>query len=449
MRRADAAIETGTVSALNHEGEGVVHAGKTVFVNRALPGERVRFQRRQQHRRHDEAELLEILAAAPQRVAPRCAQFGTCGGCALQHLDGAAQLAHKDRQLHDILARLGRVTPERWLEPLAGPQWEYRRRARLGARFVHRKGRSLVGFRERLSTYITDTEQCHVLAPPAGALLRPLGELLTALTIRERIPQIELAIADAVTVLVLRVLSEPDAADLEQLRAFERRHGVRFYLQPGGPASMRPLSEPAPALSYTLPESGVTLDFEPGDFVQVNAAMNRLLVQRALALLAAPGDARVLDLYCGLGNFTLPLARQAASVVGVEGDAGLIERARANARRNGIDNVRFHVADLAVTPDGGAPWLAGGATHLLLDPPRVGAQALLPAVAALQPRRLVYVSCHPATLARDLGLLVHEHGFKLVAAGVADMFPHTAHVESLAVLEPAGHHPRGRHSGGA
>jgi 23S rRNA (uracil1939-C5)-methyltransferase len=437
LKEANAASETGTVSALNHDGEGVVHAGKTAFVNGALPGERVRFQRRRRHRRHDEAELLEVLQAAPQRVVPRCAQFGTCGGCALQHLDGAAQLVHKDLQLRENLARLGRVEPERWLEPLHGPQWEYRRRARLGARYVHGKGRSLVGFRERLSTYITDIGQCHVLAPPAGALLRPLGELLSALAIRERVPQIELAIADGVTALVVRVLSEPGEADLERLRAFEREQGVRFYLQPGGPASVRPLTEPAPELSYALPESGVTLHFEPGDFLQVNAAMNRLLVERTIELLAPDAAARVLDLFCGLGNFTLPLARHAGSVVGVEGDAGLIERARANAARNGIDNVGFHAADLAAAPQAGAPWLAGGATHVLLDPPRVGAQALLPAVAAQRPRRLVYVSCHPATLARDLGLLVHEHGFNLLAAGVADMFPQTTHVESLAVLEPA------------
>ncbi len=437
MKSAPAPSELGTVSALNHDGAGVVHAGKTAFVGGALPGEQVRFRRRRRHRRHDEAELLEVLQAAGERVVPRCAQFGICGGCALQHLDGAAQLAHKEQQLREDLARLGRVEPAQWLAPLTGAQWAYRRRARLGARFVHRKNRSLVGFRERLSTCITDTEYCHVLAPPAGGLLRPLGELLSALTIRERIPQIELAVADTVTALVLRVLSEPAAADLAQLRDFERVHAVRFYLQPGGPASVRPLGEPAPELSYALPEADVVLRFEPGDFVQVNAAMNRQLVQRAIELLAPDAAARVLDLYCGLGNFTLPLARRAGSVVGVEGDAGLIERARANAVRNGITNVSFHAADLATAPAPAAPWLAAGATHVLLDPPRVGAAALLPAVAALGPRRVVYVSCHPATLARDLGLLVHEHGFKLLAAGVADMFPQTAHVEALAVLEPA------------
>jgi 23S rRNA (uracil1939-C5)-methyltransferase len=430
------APETGTVVALNHDGDGVVHAGKSAFVAGALPGEVVRFRRRRHHRRHDEAELLEVLEAAPERVTPRCAQFGVCGGCALQHLAGAAQLRLKAGQLRENLARLGRVEPATWLEPLTGPEWQYRRRARLGARFVTKKGRSLVGFRERLSTYITDIDTCHVLAPPAGELLQPLGALITALSIRERLPQIELAIADAAVALVLRVLAPPSAADLERLRQFEREHGVRFYLQPGGPASIRPLTEPAPVLSYALPESGLVLEFEPGDFMQVNAAMNRQLVARAIELLAPGPVAHVLDLYCGLGNFTLALARRAAAVVGVEGDAGLVERARANARRNGIDNAAFHVADLAAAPNPASAWLADGVTHVLLDPPRAGALALLPAVAMLRPQRIAYISCHPATLARDLGLLVHEHGFKLVAAGVADMFPQTAHIESIAVLEP-------------
>jgi 23S rRNA (uracil1939-C5)-methyltransferase len=437
LKRTPAVAETGTVSALNHEGEGVVHAGKTAFVAGALPGEAVRFQRRRHHRRHDEAELLEVLEPSARRVTPRCAQFGVCGGCALQHLDGAAQLAMKQQQLCEDLARLARVEPATWLAPLAGPEWQYRRRARLGARFVTRKGRSLVGFRERLTTFVTDIDSCHVLAPPAGELLRPLGALISALSIRERLPQIELAIADAVVALVLRVLDPPSAADLDLLRAFEQERGVRFYLQSGGPATVRPLTEPAPVLSYALPEAGVVLQFEPGDFIQVNGAMNRLLVERAITLLAPGPGSRVLDLYCGLGNFTLALARHAAAVVGVEGDAGLVERARANARRNGIDNAAFHATNLAVAPAPASAWLAGGITHVLLDPPRAGALELLPALAALGPERVVYVSCHPATLARDLGLLVHEHGFKLVAAGVADMFPQTAHVESIAVLEPA------------
>lgn len=434
MKRTPAVPETGTVSALNHEGEGVVHVGKTAFVAGALPGEAVRFVRRRHHRRHDEAELLEVLEPTARRVTPRCAQFGVCGGCALQHVDGAAQLAMKQQQLCDNLARLARVEPATWLAPLAGPEWQYRRRARLGARFVTKKGRSLVGFRERLTTYVTDIDTCHVLAPPAGELLQPLGELISALSIRERLPQIELAIADAVVALVLRVLEPPSAADLGRLRAFEQERGVRFYLQPGGPATVRPLTEPAPVLSYSLSEAGVVLQFEPGDFIQVNGAMNRLLVQRAITLLAPGPGSRVLDLYCGLGNFTLALARHAAAVVGVEGDAGLVERARANARRNGIDNATFHAANLAVAPAPASAWLAGGITHVLLDPPRAGALELLPAVAALSPERVVYVSCHPATLARDLKALCEGGRYRVERITPLDMFPQTQHVECVVDL---------------
>lgn len=438
MKGVPPAPETGAVSALNHEGEGIVRAGKTAFVAGALPGETISFRRRRHHRQHDEAELLEVLEAAPERITPRCAQFGVCGGCALQHLDGAAQLVLKEQELRETLARVGHVVPAEWLAPLAGPFWGYRRRARLGARYVRKKGRSLVGFRERLSTYITDTGQCHVLVPPADALLQPLGALISTLEIRERVPQIELAVGDEVLALVLRVLDPPTEADIAHLVAFERVHGVRFYLQSGGPATIRPLIEPAPLLHYRLPEFDVELQFEPGDFIQVNGALNRLLVARAVELLAAGPDARVLDLYCGLGNFTLPLARGAGSVVGVEGDATLIDRARANATRNGIGNATFHVANLAVAPEAQSSWLRGGCTHVLLDPPRAGALELLPAIAALRPQRIVYVSCHPGTLARDLGVLVNEHRFRLVAAGVADMFPQTAHVESIAVLEAGG-----------
>jgi 23S rRNA (uracil1939-C5)-methyltransferase len=304
---------------------------------------------------------------------------------------------------------------------LAGPDWQYRRRARLGARFVTKKGRSLVGCRERHTTYVTDIDTCHVLAPPAGELLRPLGELISALSIRERLPQIELAIADAVVALVLRVLQPPSAADLERLRAFEQERGVRFYLQPGGPATVRPLTEPAPVLSYALPEAGVVLQFEPGDFIQVNGAMNRPLVQRAITLLAPGPGSRVLDLYCGLGNFTLALARHAAAVVGGEGDTGLVERARANARRNGIDNATFHVANLAVAPAPASAWLAGGISHVLLDPPRAGALELLPAVAALSPERVVYVSCHPATRRATCCSCTSTGSAR--GRGVADMFP--------------------------
>ncbi len=437
-RRGPAVAETGRVDSLNHEGAGVVRGGKTAFVGGALPGEIVSFIRRRHHRQHDEAELVAVLEAAPERVQPRCAHFGVCGGCALQHLDSAAQLAIKERQLRDNLERVGRVAPGEWLAPLQGPQWQYRRRARLGARFVHARGRSMVGFRERFSSHVAELQRCEVLAEPVGALLAPLGALFTELAIRERVPQVEVAIAETAVVLVIRVLDAPTAADEQLLLEFERAHGVRIFLQPGGLASVRALREPAVALEYSLPEFALRVRFEPSDFIQVNAELNRSLVGRVIELLQLDRASRVLDLYCGLGNFTLPMARRAAAVVGVEGEATLVARARDNAALNGIANAEFHSANLAGADFGAAPWAGSNYSHVLLDPPRVGAREVLPLLARVGARRVVYVSCHPGSLARDLGILVHELGFELLAAGVADMFPQTTHVESLAVLAPRG-----------
>ena len=442
-RLEPAAQECARVAALTHEGEGIVREGKTVFIPGALPGESVRFVRTRRHRQHDEGRLLEVLEPAAARVTPRCAHFGVCGGCLLQHLSSDAQLALKQTELADNLERLARVSCPRWFEPLAGPVWGYRRRARLGVKYVAKKGRVVVGFRERSAPYVADVHHCDVLASPVSEWLEPLAELIGALEIRQHLPQIEVAVADNVTALVLRVLAPPSAADRERLCAFAARHGARIYLQPGGLQSIEAL-EPAASsepLYYTLPPFDLRLQFQPSDFVQVNGPINRALVARAIELLApARGDA-VLDLYCGLGNFTLPLARSGARVVGVEGEAALIERARGNAARNGITNAEFHVADLSVAPDPQAPWLRGGYRHVLLDPPRVGAREVLGAVAALRPQRVLYISCHPGSLARDLGILVHEHGLTLEAAGVIDMFPHTGHVESLALLSG----PRGAH----
>jgi 23S rRNA (uracil1939-C5)-methyltransferase len=429
------APEQGEVAALNHEGAGIVRAGKSVFIPGALPGEQVRFQRRRHHRRHDDGELLAVLAPSAARVEPRCAHFRVCGGCALQHLAPEAQRELKQRELADSLERVGRVAPRRWLAPIADAPWGYRRRARLGVKYVERKGRVVVGFRERDSNLIAALERCEVLASPVGALIAPLAELITALSVRERLPQIEVAVADGGVALVLRVLEPPSIEDIERLREFERAHTVRLYLQASGIESVRALTEPAPALHYGLPEAGLELEFQPTDFIQINGAVNRLLVAAAAELLELTPQARVLDLYCGLGNFTLSLARRARSVLGVEGDAGLIERARRNALRNGISNAEFVRVDLSGAL-AGSPWLAQPHSHVLLDPPRIGARELLPEIARLAPQRLLYVSCHPGTLARDLGLLVHEYGFDLLAAGVVDMFPHTAHVESLALLAP-------------
>jgi 23S rRNA (uracil1939-C5)-methyltransferase len=433
-----AAEESGEVSGLTHEGEGVVRAGKTAFVAGALPGEQIRFRRTRRRRQHDDAELLEVLTPSAARVVPRCPHFGVCGGCLLQHLDGAAQLLAKERELRDNLERVGRVTPRAWLPPLPGPLWGYRRRARLGVKFVHKKGRVLVGFRERAAPYIAELSRCEVLAPPAGELIAPLAELIGTLTIREQLPQIELAVADNGTALVLRVLEAPSDEDRARLAAFASAHGVRLWLQPAGPDSARELREPpGPPLHYRLGGGDLTLEFAPTDFIQVNARVNESLVARALELLELDAASRVLDLFCGLGNFTLALARRAAHVTGVEGEAGLIARARGNAERNAIVNVEFHCADLTRVSEEGAPWLRRGYTHVLIDPPRSGAAEVLAPLARLAPRRLLYISCHPGSLARDLGVLVHEHGMTLEAAGVVDMFPHTAHLESLALLSTA------------
>jgi 23S rRNA (uracil1939-C5)-methyltransferase len=428
------AVETGTVCALTHEGEGVVHGGKTVFVAGALPGEPIRFRRRRRHRQHDEGELLELIERSPERVTPRCAHFGICGGCALQHLASPAQIAAKERELRETLARVARATPDRWLAPLTGPAWNYRRRARLGVRFVRKKGRVLVGFRERAAPYVAELAACEVLSAPMDALITPLAAMLNELSIREQLPQIEVALGDDATALVLRVLEPPSSEDRTRLAAFAATHGVRFYLQSGAPDALEPLGAVSETLSYSLPQFGLEMQFAPTDFVQVNAAVNQALVGRAVSLLGLTADAAVLDLFCGLGNFTLAVARHARSVVGIEGEETLVARARANAVRNGITNAAFHCANLAVAPDATVPWRAERYTHVLLDPPRSGAREVLGAVAQFAPRRVLYISCHPGSLARDLEVLVHGHGFRLVAAGVVDMFPHTAHVESLALL---------------
>jgi 23S rRNA (uracil1939-C5)-methyltransferase len=424
------------IDALSHDGRGVAHVdGKAVFVPGALAGEEVRVQRFRRHRGYDEARLLEVLTASAARITPRCEYFGVCGGCALQHLDHGAQLDAKQGVLLESLRRIGGVAPETVLEPLAGAVWHYRRRARLSARRVHGKDRILVGFRERASSYITDMRHCDVLARPAGELIGPLADLLERLSIRSRIPQIEVTVADDRTLLVLRVLDPPSVEDLALLTQFAEEHGVCWYLQPEGPDSARPLADDTALPRYRMDEFDVEIRFAPTDFVQVNGDLNARLVARALMLLAPdPGD-EVLDLYCGVGNFTLPLARRAAQVTGVEGDTLLVERARDNARHNALGNVSVHVADLSAEI-GIFPWARRRYDLVLLDPPRAGARAVLEQLEVWRPRRIVYVSCDPATLARDAGVLVRERGLRLRAAGVIDMFPHTAHVEAIAVFEP-------------
>ena len=435
MKRISAAPEEADIIDLSHEAHGVARLdGKAVFVTDALPGERVMLKRMKRHRNFDEAVLESVITPSPDRVTPACPHYGTCGGCALQHLAPQAQLAFKQAQLLENLARLGSVEPGRVLEPLLGPVWGYRRRARLGIKHVPRKGRVLVGFRERSAPYVADLHECRVLAAPLGSLIDPLAELVGGLSIAARVPQAEVAVADNACALVLRVLDPPSDDDLLRMREWERTHGARLYLQPGGPATVAPLTPGHEPLRYLLPDFNVSLEFEPTDFIQVNGALNQAMVGRAIELLEPQPGERVLDLFCGLGNFSLPLARRAGEVLGVEGEPGLVSRAVRNAARQGIANVTYITADLTA-PTLDAAWATRGYDRVLLDPPRAGAREVLPVVGASGAGRVVYISCHPGSLARDAGILVRDHGFRLVAAGVMDMFPHTTHVEAMAVFE--------------
>jgi 23S rRNA (uracil1939-C5)-methyltransferase len=421
---------------LSHDGRGVGRLdGKTVFVDGALPGERVRARLLRRKRSFDQAEVVEILQPSPDRVEPGCAHFGRCGGCALQHLNPAAQILAKQRVLLENFERIGQVQPARVLPPLTSAVWGYRRKARLGVKFVAKKQRVLVGFRESADPrFIADIDRCEVLIPEVGGKLDALAAMIEQLAARERIPQIEVARGDELTALVFRHLDPLGADDRSRLIAFGQRHDLAIYLQPGGNESVHPLWPAAPRLAFRIPAADVELEFEPLDFIQINAGLNLQMIERALAMLDPQPTDRVLDLFCGLGNFTLPLARRAAEVVGVEGDPGLVQRARDNAARNGIDNVRFFAADLA-RPLAAESWIGEHFDLALLDPPRTGADGVIAQLPTTGIRRLLYISCHPGSLARDAGLLVREHGFRLAAAGVMDMFPHTAHVESIALFE--------------
>ncbi len=428
--------ETARIASATHDGRGIAALeGKKVFVAGALPGEEVRFQRRKFRRNFDEAELLEILEASPERIEARCAVFGRCGGCSLQHISESAQREIKQQALMDNFERIAQVSPGTWLEPMSGSAWHYRRRARLAVKDVHGKGRVLVGFRERHAPFITDMHRCEILAEPVHELIDPLSDLVGTLSIRARLPQVEVSVADNATALVFRVLDPPTPEDELRFREFGEQHDVRVYLQPGGLDSVglfHPESAAEP-LYYELPEFDVRIAFDPVGFVQVNRDINQRMVHQAVEMLEPGPEDRVLDLYCGIGNFALPLARRCGEVLGVEGDAMLVKAAAANAALNGIDNAQFRQADLSAI-DGSESWLRQGWDLLLLDPARSGAQEIAAHIDRIGPRRIVYVSCHPGTLARDAGVLVNEKGYRCDSAGIIDMFPHTAHVESIAIF---------------
>ncbi len=429
-----------SIESLDLSAQGVAHddEGKVVFVEGALPREKVRVEFSRHKKNYNKAQVVEVLQASPLRVTPRCPYFGQCGGCVMQHLDADAQIAIKQRALEDMLRHIGRVQAAQILPPIYGAFWGYRMKARFSARFVAKKGGMLVGFRERNSRFVMDMEHCQVVPPHVSALLKPLRALLETLSVARRVPQIELAVGDAQTVLVLRHLEPLSAEDHDKLRQFAQEHQIQWWLQPKGPETAHPLEADQEDLYYSLPEYDLQMHFKPTDFTQVNHGINRVLIRRALALLDIQPHHRVVDLFCGLGNFTLPIARTAREVVGVEGSEVLIERARAAAQKHDLaDRAQFSVLDLFQVDE---EWLQtlGHFDRMLIDPPRDGAVAVAKAVSALpvqaQPERIVYVSCNPSTLARDAGILTHVGGYRLQAAGVVNMFPHTAHIESIAVF---------------
>ena len=441
-----AADEWLKVESLDLEAQGVAHnaEGKVVFIDGALPGEEVLVSVQRKKNNWEQATMVALRRESSQRVTPGCRHFGTCGGCKMQHFHVGAQVATKQRALEDALWHLGKVKPERVLRPIEGPAWGYRYRARLSVRYVVKKERVLVGFHERKSSYVADMDSCEVLPPHLSAMLVPLRNLVAGMDQRDRLPQIEVAVGDELTALVLRHLEPLSTPDLQRLREFAAQHGVQWWLQPKGPDTVHLLDAGGPQLAYSLPEFGITMPFKPTDFTQVNHHINRVLVSRALRLLDARPDERVIDWFCGLGNFTLPIATQAREVLGIEGSETLVARSRENSALNGLAAKTSFVARnlFEITPEELAKY--GAADKWLVDPPREGAFALAKALADLAavpvdgyqaPSRIVYVSCNPATLARDAGLLVHQAGYRCVAAGAINMFPHTAHVESMAVFE--------------
>ncbi len=423
------------ITGLAHDGRGVARIeDKVTFIQGGLDGEQLRFRYIARKRHYDEGVAVEVLEGSPDRVEPRCPHYAICGGCSLQHMHPDAQIEAKQAVLLENLEQLGRVQPESILPPLRNDlPWGYRRKARLGVKWVAKKDKVLVGFRERGSSKVADLSECHVLHPRVGSILPQLSALIGSWSVRDRVPQIEMAMDDERCVLIFRNLEPLSDSDIASLREFGQAHEIVPYLQSGGPDTVQPLDPPGVALQYRIPSESLSLGFDPGDFTQVNSEMNRRMIERAVSMLEPHGSDRILDLFCGVGNFTLPLARHAGQVSGVEGDEGLVLRARSNAARNELHNVDFFTANLyeELQP---AVWLDRRFDKALLDPPRSGAQQVLPLLPRLGVETILYISCYPGTLARDAGELVNEHGFRLISSGVMDMFPHTGHVESIALF---------------
>ncbi|MDD2833974.1 MAG: 23S rRNA (uracil(1939)-C(5))-methyltransferase RlmD [Methylotenera sp.] len=452
--RIQAPILTAVIESLDQEGRGVTHVeGKTIFVEGALPNEKVSFQSQQIKPSYEVANVVEVMKQSNLRVTPHCRHFGICGGCKLQHLDFAAQVAAKQRLLENDLWHISKVKAENMLPPLYGPTWGYRHKARLSVKYVAKKQRVLVGFIEKGTSFVADMNSCEVLVPEVSRLIEPLQHLILQLSIKDKLPQIELAVGEKIAerlviVLILRILDALDMQDEILLKAFADEHEVQIWTQTKGPETIRPFhpqhlphvdadakTHALAQLQYSLPEFGLTYPFKPNEFTQVNPQINQVMIRRAMQLLTPQANERIADFFCGIGNFTLPIARSGAKVLGLEGLANLVERAQESAELNAIDHVEFSVADLfKMTPEALAE--LGRFEKWLVDPPRDGAFELIKSIQAQSsPQRIVYVSCNPATLARDAGILVNEKGYTLSAAGVINMFPHTAHVESIAMFE--------------
>jgi 23S rRNA (uracil1939-C5)-methyltransferase len=436
MAREEIRMNPVTVESLDHEGRGIAHCeGKVIFIEGALPGERVTYSSYRKKPSFEMAQVVDIVQPSFMRVTPKCRHFGVCGGCSMQHLEPRAQVAAKQRVLEDNLWHIGKVKPQSMLPPVYGTPWGYRQRARLSVRRVEKKGKTLVGFHEKRSSFVADMQRCEILPPNIGGMLPELALLMDSLTIRDRLPQIEVACGDDVDALVLRILEPLAESDEELLRRFADAHGVQFWLQSKGPDTVQPFYPlDAPRLAYRLPQFDIEMPFAPTEFTQVNHQLNRVMVARALRLLDPQPGERIADFFCGLGNFTLPIARSGAAVLGIEGSPALVRRAQQNAEHNGLSgNAKFAAMNLFEIDE---PTLEkmGAFDKWLVDPPRDGAVELMKAIGEHGPQRIVYVSCNPATLARDAAVLVQAKGYMLKAAGVMNMFPQTSHVESIALF---------------
>lgn len=427
-----------TIIKQSHDGRGIANLdGKTTFVEGALPDEEVTIKFTKMHSRYNESEVVTVSKASPDRVNPGCQHFGTCGGCSLQHMSMPAQIALKQKTLLEQIKHFGQVEPETVLPPLSASLWGYRRKARLGVRYVLKKEKLLIGFREKASRYLADITTCPVLHPQVGERMPEISQLIRSLSQYEHIPQVEVAVGDDATALVFRHMTDLPEDDIEKIRQFAQTFQFHVYLQPNPPATLLKLwpEDPTNRLHYSLSDYQLNMAFHPLDFTQVNGEMNPLMIKQALALLDPQAEDDILDLFCGLGNFTLPLARFAKHVTGIEGSEDMVERAKDNAEHHGINNTQFFAANLAEIPETRPAWMQTHYDKILLDPPRTGAKEIIDIFPSLGAKRIVYVSCNPATLARDAGILVNEQGFRLKKVGVINMFPHTTHIEAIALFE--------------